>query len=398
MAAAAPGFRIAGIPVKIQPVFLMLIIFIGLFYPPAFIVTWVLIATFSVLVHEFGHAFAFRAFGLKPRITLHAMGGLTSASGDSSSPAFTPGRSIVTSFAGPLSALVLFGIPALWYAGLHGLDPWAGFKPSHASLSASQVIIGQIVYVNVGWSILNLLPVLPLDGGNITASMCELVVPTKGRRVANVLSIVFAAVLGLWAMKYVGVIGMVFAIVFIGMNIGELSRRDESPLDDQLNDAFSALLNFDPVRADHLAQTVIVSNPSPARLGWAIELSAWARIASGDYWGAQHVLVTMPPGTAPSASIRGALALALGNVAEGVSTLTWALAFDPSKNARVLGALAAAQSGQAVAIAHELVLMGPDGVEAAHAFARMLDYAGHRSEGAEVARVAGYAAPRPPAF
>ena len=50
--AAAPGFTIAGIPVKVQPVFLMLIIFLGLFYPPTFIVTWVLIASVSVLVRR----------------------------------------------------------------------------------------------------------------------------------------------------------------------------------------------------------------------------------------------------------------------------------------------------------------------------------------------------------
>jgi len=386
--AAAPGFRLAGIPVKVQPVFLILIVFLGLFYPPTFIATWVVIATVSVLVHEFGHAFAFRAFGLKPSITLHAMGGLTSASGDSSSPKFTPGRSIVTSFAGPLSALVLFGLPALWYASRYGLDPWVGFKATRASLTPTQIIVGQIVYVNVGWSILNLLPVLPLDGGNITASVCELVVPTKGRRVASVLSILFAAAIGLWAYQYVGVMGIVFAVVFIGMNIGELTRRDESPLDDQLDDAFSALLDFDPVRADRLAQSVIVARPSNSRLSWAIELAAWARIASGDHWGAQHLLVTMPPGTAPSASIRGALALALGNVPEGVSTMTWALAFDPSKNAKVLGAMAAAQSGQAIAIAHELVLLGSDGVEAAHVFSRLLDYAGHRAEAAEVDKIA----------
>jgi hypothetical protein len=326
------------------------------------------------------------------------MGGLTSASGDSSSPKFTPVRSIITSLAGPLSALVLFGLPALWYASMHGLDPWVGFKLSKFTLTPSQIIIGQIVYVNVGWSLLNLLPVLPLDGGNVTASVCELIVPTKGRRIASALSILFAASLALWSYRYVGIMGVVFAVVFIGMNIGELTRRDESPIDDQLNDAFSALLDFDPVRADQLAQMAIVQNPSNERLGWAIELAAWARLASGDFWGAQHLLVTMPAGTAPSASIRGALSLALGRVPEGVSTLTWALAFDPSRNAKVLGAMAAAQSGQAIAIAHELVLINPDGVEAAHQFARMLDYAGHKGEAAEVAQIATYAAPRPPGW
>src|SRR6476620_11382978 len=104
---AKPMFTIAGIPVHIQPVFFFVIVFVGLTYAaqPLFIATWVAIATTSVLLHELGHAFAFRAFGLRPTVTLHGMGGVTQAGAGFDDPPFTPARSIVTSFAGPLSAL-----------------------------------------------------------------------------------------------------------------------------------------------------------------------------------------------------------------------------------------------------------------------------------------------------
>src|SRR5690606_34069820 len=62
------------------------------------------VAFLSVLVHELGHAFAGRAFGLKASITLHMMGGAT---------LFMPGtqlsrgRDILVSAAGPFAGLAL---------------------------------------------------------------------------------------------------------------------------------------------------------------------------------------------------------------------------------------------------------------------------------------------------
>lgn len=399
---AKPVFTIAGIPVRIQPVFFVVIVFIGLSFAvqPIFVLTWVVIATSSVLLHELGHAFAFRGFGLRPTVTLHGMGGVTEAGAVSGAPPFTPGRSIVTSFAGPLSALVLFGLPALFYAQQKGFDPWLALNPRRISsrTPSVEIIVAQLVYINVGWSLLNLIPVLPLDGGNITASVCELITPRSGRRVANVLSLPISAVIGIWGWNNGYIIAPVFALIFIGINIADLVRSKDDSADRELTEAVRSLIDYDSNRAEQLARSVLARRPKGEQLRWATELCAWSRLAVGDLYSAQHLIVTMPPSGGPSASLRGALSLAAGQSAEGVATLAWAFVHDDRQNAKVLGAMAAAQSGNADAVAYELVRMGPPGIAAADLFAGLLDYAGHRQDAASVARILGMASPHPPVW
>ena len=76
---------------------------------------------------------------------------------------------------GPLTALCLLGIPAyLLHDGDWAREPYERY-----------VIVHDVMWVNVGWSIVNLLPILPLDGGNIAASLF-------GRRTARFMSMVVA--------------------------------------------------------------------------------------------------------------------------------------------------------------------------------------------------------------
>ena len=57
-----------------------------------------------------------------------------------------------------------------------------------------------VVWVNLGWGVLNLLPILPLDGGHITASVAEMVAGRRGRFGARIFSVVLTVVIGLWAL------------------------------------------------------------------------------------------------------------------------------------------------------------------------------------------------------
>lgn len=377
-------FSIAGIPVRVQLWFFLMIGALGFFlFPPpeytTYFVSWMVIATVSILLHEFGHAIAFRMYGLRPSITLHGMGGLTSASTSSGSQEFTPGRSIVTSLAGPLSALFLFGLPALVIASSHGYNLLAVFD-QRVRADPAEVILSQIIYVNVGWSLLNLIPILPLDGGNVMASLSEIVAPANGRRFANVVSIGMAVLFAVWGMS-VGILGApIFAAMFIGLNVMEMSRGDSNDADHELAAAARALIDYDPIQAEQLAWAVLTGSPSGERLRWATELTVWARLARGDNVGAQQAMASLAVTGGASASLLGAMALASGRTAEGVSTLVWAFAHDDHKPAKVLGAMAAAQSGQVAPITHELLQLGPSGVEAARLFESLLDYAGHGAD------------------
>jgi hypothetical protein len=70
--------------------------------------------------------------------------------------------------------------------------------------------------------------------------------------------------------------------------------------------------------------------------------------------------------------------------------MAWALANEAPGPAKSLAAVAAAGSGQALAVGRELTLLGPSGVEALHLFAQLLAYTGYH---ADAAAVSGLVAP-----
>lgn len=379
-----PHFSISGIPVRVEPLFLAVIVLLGIVpgQSPVFLVSWVVVATGSILVHELGHAVAYRYYGVEPRIVLHGLGGLTSGVGR-----FSPGQRIVVSLAGPLAALVLLGLPAYALLG----------SPSFAA-GDGEVILRQLVFVNVVWSLANLLPILPLDGGNVVLAVVDLILPRNAHRIANVVSILVAAALGWWAWDSLGYeFGLVVAAMLIGVNVIDLLRTREEGLGDELSRAQQALVSYQPAMAEQIARSVLAKRPGGEVQQWATELLAWARLAQGDPWGAREVLVTMPPGQGPSASLRGALAIALGNPHEGVPVLAWAVANEPDDAPVLFGSIAAAQTGQVGAVAHELVLLGPSGFGAANRFRSLLELVGHRAEAALVAQVVAGAVPGGPA-
>ncbi|MEZ5142054.1 MAG: hypothetical protein R2726_05970 [Acidimicrobiales bacterium] len=382
-----PHFRLFGIPVRVEPVFFVIIAVFGLSFPPPFIVTWVAIAFVSVLVHELGHAVAFKAFGVQPSVVLYGMGGLTSGSGR-----LTPWRSIVVSLAGPLSTLVLFGIPAVWLAN-------SGLLRS----ADADIVLEQVIFVNVGWAVLNLLPILPLDGGNVCVSLLDLVTGGRGRRPAAVVSIVLAGLVALWGFAtgwfFVGLLGVMFA----GMNVAQLSQAQRSGLDEDLAEAHRDLVAQQPHLAERHARDVLVRRPSPAQAAWARELLGWARLWQGDVAGA-HGAVVAPAGAAvlpgaaagPSQSFQAAVAMAGGARDHGLAVLTWSLANEAPGPSQLLGVMAAARLGLSDALVHELLLLGPEaGQRGGRLVVQLLDYAGFGAEAARAAHQVSAAVPRP---
>src|SRR5918912_714574 len=97
-----------------------------------------------------GHGLGFRIGTIPVRIDptfflIAVLLGLGARSGE-----LPPRRDLVVSLAGPLTGLLLIGLPALYY------------HRSATGLSANwDAILTDIVFVNLAWSVLNLLPVLP---------------------------------------------------------------------------------------------------------------------------------------------------------------------------------------------------------------------------------------------
>jgi len=119
------------------------------------VLLWVGVVLISILVHELGHAVAFRAYGVPSSIQLYHMGGMTMPEG---APKLTRGRNIVVSLAGPLAGIVL-GVVTLAVGY---------FVPMRSEFVAN--LVRMSVMVNIYWSFVNLLPVLPFDGGHVLES------------------------------------------------------------------------------------------------------------------------------------------------------------------------------------------------------------------------------------
>jgi Zn-dependent protease len=197
------GLQIFGFPLRIDPFFFVTAWLIGGRQEPMWMLVWVLVVLTGVLAHELGHAFAGRRLGLEPWIRLMAFGGMT---GWMRPRPLTAGQQILISVAGPAVGISIGG--AVLVGGLAGV--FAGASP------AVLQVLDYVLWVNLGWGILNLLPILPLDGGHILASVAGLVAGRNGRVAARIFSIVLTVVIGLWALLagqwWIAILGVVLTI------------------------------------------------------------------------------------------------------------------------------------------------------------------------------------------
>lgn len=134
-------------------------------HPFWMLVTFAIVLAVSVLVHEFGHAFALRRFGSTcPVISIHALGGHVKWC-EICERSMTPGWKLVIALAGPLTGLVLAAISYV------------------AMLSAADVVVfvvaAQFFTVNLAMNLLNLFPIMPLDGGHAALSLLKLPLPQR---------------------------------------------------------------------------------------------------------------------------------------------------------------------------------------------------------------------------
>jgi len=113
-----------------------------------------------VMFHEFGHALACRQVGgVADRIMLWPLGGVAYVN-----PPPRPGATLWSIAAGPLVNVVLIPILSTLIALERSLG-WAVTMPNAYGFLRS------VWYINVGLLIFNLLPVYPLDGGQILRSL-----------------------------------------------------------------------------------------------------------------------------------------------------------------------------------------------------------------------------------
>lgn len=198
------SFRLFGFPISLRGSFFMVLGLLGYTQFPnqlELAVAFVAIGVVAITVHELGHAFAARAKGTvgTPTISMEGMSGLTRYRLQE-----VPSRatSIFISFAGPLAGLVSGGI--LLAVARSGVI-------ERTSLNDSLINIG--LFTTIGWSVLNLLPIVPLDGGHILAELLPGDRPSRTRKAAMI-SIAVAVVAAIWVFVQFRAI---FGVLILGM-------------------------------------------------------------------------------------------------------------------------------------------------------------------------------------
>lgn len=176
-------FTIFGIPVEIQPWFWLMVFFlgggmrIGSSSSVLEVATFAVIALISILVHELGHALVGRKLaGGRVSIVLWGMGGLATNHGGR----FDRNKRMWMILAGPGAGIALGIVILMFLAAVTDPSSALGFAGRilfHQGRITQQLIdyfgnqemriyiFTQFIYVNFLWSLVNLLPVYPLDGG-----------------------------------------------------------------------------------------------------------------------------------------------------------------------------------------------------------------------------------------
>lgn len=138
----------------------------------------------SIFVHELGHAIAAKACGCDVMIEFTALGGLTYYKG----PILSFWQRLGIVVAGPAAGFALWGFLKLLLLYVLPLGIFFDY-PRIGYLT------GLALVVNWYWNLFNLLPVYPLDGGQITRLTLEYFFGLRGLKAAIVLSLFIAAML-----------------------------------------------------------------------------------------------------------------------------------------------------------------------------------------------------------
>ena len=230
------NFNVAGVPVRVHPLFWLICLLMGgaSDFQPVPVLIWTIAVFISILIHELGHAVAIRFYGWRPRVILYAFGGLA---------AYEPTwhrtvPQIVISFAGPAAGFLLAGVVAagILAAGhrmqLNLAEPFPlplRFEYFYSSdgkvLANLNGFIVDMLYVNIFWGFLNLLPIYPLDGGKIANELISYFNPHNGFRQTLMLSIFTAA--GMAAVMFFKLDtgrSAIFFLIFAAMNYAELQQ------------------------------------------------------------------------------------------------------------------------------------------------------------------------------
>lgn len=307
------AFRWLGIPIRIHLWFWLMALWLWSISPEqswAGLLVWVGVVFQGIVMHELGHALVGRAFGRSPRIELVALGGLTWW--EQQEP-MGPGRNLAVSAAGPAVGIVIGG---LCLVAMNALQVPEG--------SLAHYTLRSLVWVNLGWGLLNLLPIMPLDGGNIVAALFDFMVPSKGRLFASYVSFAVIGVLFAFTVAYEQYFATIL-LVLLGFStyqvfVAERTRPHVGPRG-LVEQAFSALERGDGETLVRVSGELVSGAGSAAELDEAFHLLGWGRLLTGEPAEAYSALRSMTGERTPDPALEGAVLTELGRPNDAIPLL-----------------------------------------------------------------------------
>jgi Zn-dependent protease len=183
------SWRMFGIHVRVHPLFWLVAAVLGGYYLDAYgaiyLLIWIACVFVSVLVHELGHVVMGRIFGSRGHILLYGFGGLAIGSTELANR----WKRIAVLFAGPGAGFLLYG---LVYLGWLYFFPLVEPGPAHFNVG---ITLRMLLMINLLWGLFNLLPIYPLDGGQISMELFSAASARNGPRLALGLSCALAALI-----------------------------------------------------------------------------------------------------------------------------------------------------------------------------------------------------------
>ena len=294
---ALASFRVLGFPVHVHWSFFLFVGLLG--WRPGVgwqeLGIWLALAFVAVLVHELGHAVAARRIGARPEIAIVALGGVTT---------YQPPRplsrltSLGISLAGPAVGL-LFGGVLLVVSRNVDLDPFG----------LARYTLDTALFTTLGWSVLNLLPIVPLDGGQAMRELLPGNPAVRGRR-ASVISIVLAVGLAFLALTdpRFSQFALLFAAFLVLLNVMALRSAPATDTGEP-GRAGPGAFGTEPIGGRRGATALGGTpgrRPRPARAQPAgrAPRSGSARRRAGDHRPARAGVRAPPPGVGPASGGR----------------------------------------------------------------------------------------------
>lgn len=172
-----------------------------------YLVIWLGAVFCSLLVHEMGHALAYRMFGQEAHVVLYHLGGLAIPSPWGGRGARRPAERLFVSAAGPLAQLALAAmLVAVLRAGGYAVPfPLASVGRALGLYDGADIgsrflfaLVLFLLNINIFWPLLNLVPVPPLDGGQIVREGLATIGVADSARIAAMIGVVAGGAVAWW--------------------------------------------------------------------------------------------------------------------------------------------------------------------------------------------------------